>query len=113
MEETYNIVKTVIIMMNFSRGGHEGNQVLHLSAAEATLPYLRAAGCHNYGFYVHNTKGRDPVMKKRKHGAFVRNIPGIYNSTWTDMFIETTYMRMWHGHTGAIGVATDYHHMAK
>ena len=47
VEETYNIVKTVIIMMNFSRGGHEGNQVLHLSAAEATLPYLRAAGCHN------------------------------------------------------------------
>ena len=53
------------------------------------------------------------MMKKRKHGAFVRNIPGIYNSTWTDMFIEKTYMRMWHGHTGAIGVATDYHQMAK
>ena len=22
-------------------------------------------------------------------------------------------MRLWHGHTRAIGVATDYHHMAK
>ena len=53
------------------------------------------------------------MMKKRKHGAFVRNIPGIYNSTWTDMFIETTYVRMWHGHTGAIRVATDYHQIAK
>ena len=25
VEETYNLVNTVIIMMNFSRGGHEGN----------------------------------------------------------------------------------------
>ena len=53
------------------------------------------------------------MMNKLQYGAFVRNIPGIYNSTWTDMFIETTCMRMWHGHTGAIGVAADYHHMAK
>ena len=115
---TDNLVKTVIIMMNFSRGGHEGNWVLHLLAAEATLPYFRAADCHNYAryaaFFVHNTKGLDPVMmKKLQHGAFVRHITGIYNSTWTDMFIETTYMRMWHGQTGAIGVATDYHQMAK
>ena len=29
------------------------------------------------------------------------------------MFIETTYMRLWHGQTGAIGVDTDYHEMAK
>ena len=53
------------------------------------------------------------MMNKLQYGAFVRNIPGIYNSTWTDMFIETTCMRMWHGHTGAIGVAADYHQMAK
>ena len=89
-------------------------------AAEAMPPYYRSPGCHNYAhyaaFYVNHMKGLDPVMmKKRKHGAiaFVRNIPGIYNSTWTDMFIETTCMRMWHGHTGGIGVATDYHQMAK
>ena len=54
---TDNLVKTVIIMMNFSRGGHEWNWVLHLLAAEAMLPYFRAAGCHNSAryaaFYVH------------------------------------------------------------
>ena len=59
-------------------------------------------------------KGLDPVMiKKLQYGAFVSHIPGIYNSTWTDMFIETTYMRLGHGPTGAIGVATDYHQMVK
>ena len=82
------------------------------------LPYFRSAGCHNYAryaaFYVHHMKGLDPVMmKKLQYGAFVCHIPGIYNSTWTDMFIETTYIRLWHGQTGEIGLATDYHHMAK
>ena len=52
-----NLVETVIIMMIFSRAGHEGDWALHLYAVEATLPYSRAAGCHNYArnaaHYVH------------------------------------------------------------
>ena len=56
-----NLVKTVIIMMNFSRAGHEGDWALHLVAAEAMLPYFRSAGCYNYAryaaFYSHHMKG--------------------------------------------------------
>ena len=75
------------------------------------LPYFRSAGCHNYSryaaFYVHHMKGLDPVMmKKLQYGAFVRYIPGIYNSTCTDMFIESTYLRLGHGPNGALGVVT-------
>jgi len=115
---TDNLVKTVIIMMNFSRAGHEGDWALHLVAAEAMLPYFRSAGCHNYArygaFYVHQMKGlNSEMMKKLQQGAFVRHIPGIYNSTWTDMFIETTYMRLGHGPAGTTGMATDYHQMVK
>ena len=69
-------------MMNLSRGGHEGNWALHLFAAEATIPYFRSAGCHNYAssdaFYVHQMKGLNPeMMKKLQQGVFVRHIPGI------------------------------------
>ena len=108
-------VKTVIIMMNFSRGGHEGDWALHLFAAEAMLPHFRSAGFHNYArygaFYVHQMKGLNPeMMMKLQQCALVRHIPRIYNSTWTDMFIETTYMRLGHGPAGTTGVATDYHH---
>ncbi len=53
---TDNLVKTVIIMMHFSRGGHEGDWVLHLLAAEAMLPYFRSAGCCYAAFYVHHMK---------------------------------------------------------
>ena len=49
---TDNIVKTVIIMMNVSCEGHEGDWVLHLLVAEAMLPYFRSAGCHNYARYA-------------------------------------------------------------
>ena len=113
-----NLVKTVIIMMNFSRAGHEGDLALHLVVAEAMLPYFRSAGCHNYAryaaFYSHHMKSLDPeIMQKLQHGAFVRHIPGIYNFTWTDMFIETTYMRLGLGPAGAIGIATDYDQMVK
>lgn len=91
----------------------DGDWALHLPAAEAMLPYFRSAGCHNYAryaaFYVHHTKGLDPeIVKKLQLGAFVRHIPGLYNSPWTDMFIETTYMRLGHGPAGAVGVATVY-----
>ena len=48
---TDNLVKTVIIMLNFSCGGHEGDSSLHLLAAEALLPYFRSAGWHNYARY--------------------------------------------------------------
>ena len=50
-------------------------------------------------------------MKKLQDGAFVRNIPGIYNATWTDMFIESTYMRLDHGPVGAVVLATDWNRM--
>ena len=43
----------------------------------------------------------------------MRHTPDSYNSTWTDMFIETKYMRLGHIPTGAIGVVTDYHQMVK
>ena len=60
--EVRHHVKTVITMMNFSRGGHEGDWTLHLFAADVMLP----AGCHNYGrygaFYVHQMKGLNPEM---------------------------------------------------
>ena len=56
-----NLVNTVVLMMNFSGGGNEGNWVLHILAAEAMPPYYRFPGCHNYAhyaaFYVNHMKG--------------------------------------------------------
>ena len=72
-----------------------------MSAAEEMLPCFYDAGCHNYAQYsqfdVHHTKGfKSCAGEKLKDGAFVRHIPGTYNATWTDMFIESTYVRLGH-----------------
>ena len=75
---------------------------------------MQLAATRYAAYYGHQMKGLNPeMMKKLKHGAFVRHIPGIYNATWTDMFIGTTYMRLGHGPAGAVGVATDYQQMVK
>ena len=34
----------------------------------------------------------------------MRHVPGLWNGIWTDMFIETTFMRYGHGKRGIIGV---------
>ena len=39
--------------------------------------------------------------------------PGIYNSTWTDIFIETTYMRLGQGPAGTVEMATENNQMVK
>ena len=43
-----------IKMVNFSRGGHEGDWVIHLLAGKAILPYFSSAGCHNYAMLCYN-----------------------------------------------------------
>ena len=70
--------------MNLSHEGREGNWVFHLLDAGAMLPYFHSSGPRHLQL----------------------NFEG-------NMFTEITYMRLWHGQTRAIGVATDYHHMAK
>ena len=39
------------------------------------------------------------------HGEHVmRHIPGVRNAIWSDMFIETTFMRYGHSKRGTIGL---------
>ena len=33
----------------------------------------------------------------------MRHIPGMWNGIWSDMFIETTFMRYGHGKSGIAG----------
>ena len=74
------------------------------------------AKCPEYNGYntrIHPQAGSQP--KPHTEVAFVPLIdqPGIYNSTWTDMFIETTYMRLGHGPARTAGMATENNQMMK
>jgi hypothetical protein len=34
----------------------------------------------------------------------MHHIPGVWNGIWSDMYIETTFMRYGHSHGGIIGI---------
>ena len=74
------------------------------------LPYFFAAGHHNYaryGTYYLRSMERlpDDVLRHFMKGHHViRHKPRIWNAVWSDMFIESTFMRYGHGAVGIIRI---------
>ena len=75
------------------------------------MSYFFAAGHVNYaryGLYYLRDMEQLPqhVLESFLKGEHVmRHRRGIWNATWSDMFIETTFMRYRHGPGGLIGIA--------
>lgn len=97
-------------MMMFVRAEREGDWPLHLWAVQEMMPYFFAAGHHHYaryGLYYLRSMERLPVeiLEKFLKGEHVmRHKPGIWNGIWSDMYIETTFMRYGKGPKGIIGI---------
>ena len=80
---------------------------LHLSAVSEMIPYFFAAGHNNYarcGLYYLRSMERLPpeVLKSFLNGEHIMR-HGYRNIIWSDMFIETTFMKYGKG-PGLIGV---------
>jgi len=105
-----NLIKPVFIMMLFIRAEREGDWSLHICAVTAMMPYFFAAGHANYaryGLYYLRSMERlpDEVLARFLKGEHVmRHKPGLWNGIWSDMYIETTFMRYGHGPGGLIGI---------
>ena len=102
-------MKPVLIIMQFVRAEREGDWPLHLCAVEKMLPYFFASSHVNYAryglVYLRSMK-RLPsaILKRFMTGQHVmRHQDGLWNAMWSDLFIETTYMRYGHGPSGIIG----------
>lgn len=104
------LIKPVFIMMMFIRAEREADWPLHLEALRMMLPYFFAAGhVHyaRYGLYYLRSMEALPanvldLFMKGEH--VMRHNPGIWNGIWSDMFIESTFMRYGHGKGGIIGI---------
>jgi len=100
-------------MMRFCRASHEGDWPLHIKTAEDMLPYMFAAHKYNYGryglFYVRSMTWLGPEILDRfcRGEQSLHHTAGIYNGQWSDMFIETNWMRKGHGPGGIIGTTDD------
>ena len=97
--------------MMFVRAEREGDWPLHLCALQKTLPYFFAAGQFNYRryglYYLRSMHRLHPDLLKRFMAGehVMRHQDGLWNAIWSDLFIETTYMRYGHGQGGIIGNA--------
>jgi len=103
------LIKPVLLMMLFSRAEKEADWPLHLLAVELMIPYFFAAHHPNYAhyglYYLRSITAISPeVLKMFLNGDHVtRHTPGIWNGIWSDMMIETTFMRYGKGPGGIIG----------
>ena len=96
-------------MMAFIRAEREGDWPLHLFAVHKMLPYFFASGHVNYAryglYYLRSMQNmpQDIFTKFMKGEHVMRHQDGLWNGVWSDLFIETTYMRYGHGPSGIIG----------
>lgn len=104
-----NVIRPTFLMMMFCRASHEGDWPLHIKIAEAMVPYMFAAHKYNYAryglYFVRSMTWLDPEVLDRfcRGEQSLHHIAGIYNGQWSDMFIETNWMRKGHGPGGIIG----------
>ena len=97
-------------MMAYVRAEREGDWLLHVHCVKAMMPYFFAAGHQNYARLglvylrtIENLPGSIlPYFKKGKHE--MRHIDGLWNGIWSDMFIESTFMRYGHGQAGIVRI---------
>ena len=97
-------------MMAFVRAEREGEWLLHVHCVKVMMPYFFAAGHQNYArlgmVYLRAIENMpDNILHfflKGKH--VMRHINSLWNEIWSDMFIESTFMRYGHGRAGIVGI---------
>ena len=104
------LIRPVLIMMLFVRAERESEWPLHMKALNMMMPYFFAAGHINYAryglYYLSSMEKLPPhvLIKFMKGEHVMRHQAGLWNGMWSDMFIETTFMRYGHGPGGLVGI---------
>ena len=114
MENNSEIIVELCILL-YIRAEREGEWALHLAAVEKMLPYFFAAGHPNYAlyatYYLNDMYGLSEVVTRKFRIScnmqtlhVARNSTGFFNGIWSDMLIETTYMKFGRSPGGLVGV---------
>ena len=94
-----NLILPVLLMLIFIRAEREGEWALHLWAVNEMIPYFFAAGHIHYARYsliylISMQKLHGETLERFLKGKLVqRHRQRLCNGIWTDMFIETMFMR--------------------
>ena len=103
-------IQPVFTILKYIRSEREADWGLHLDTVQEMLPLFFAAGHTNYAryasYYIQSMQAvPDDVIKKFVNGEHtMHHEAGLFNGIWSDMAIETTYMRYGHGRNGIIRI---------
>ena len=107
------LIKPVFIILKHLRAECEADWALHLDTVREMMPLFFAAGHTHYARYVLQLLYYLRTMEHLPAEVFkhfiarehtMHHTPGFFNGIWTDMAVETTYMRYGHGRKGVIGI---------
>lgn len=104
------LIRPVFTILKYVRAERESDWPLHLETVAEMMPLFFAAGHYNYaryGLYYLRSMQAMPV-EVRKHFMdgqhTMHHTTGLFNGIWSDMAIETTFMRYGKGRNGIIGL---------
>ena len=103
------LIKPVFLLMMYVRAEREGELTLHHYAVNQMLPLFFAAGHVHYACYgLYYIRSMESMPKEiREHflngDHTVQHTESVFSGIWSDMAIETTYMRFGHGPVGVVG----------
>ena len=104
------LIRPVMIMMKYIRAERESDWPLHMHSVNEMIPLFFAAGHQNYAryglYYIRSMEAMPSEVRKHfiKGEHTMHHTAGLANGIWSDMAIETTYMRYGHGRSGIIGL---------
>ena len=96
-----NFLQPLFIVLRFIRAEREGEWLLHLATVREMIPYFFAAGHEHYArhatSYLLEMEALPPGGPKDRfmNGEFTTRLTeALWNNIFSDMMIETTYMRI-------------------
>ena len=108
-----NFIHPVFLILMYIRAEREGEFGLHLYVCQKMLPYFFASGHWNYArdaiVYLRSMESLPKtIFDKFMNGEHVVRLQdGLFNGIWSDMAIESTYMKTGKGPSGIIGVTNN------
>ena len=106
------MIKPVFTIMKYVRAEREADWPLHLASVHEMMPLFFAASRFNYAryglYYLREMEAMAKVVRQHfvKGEHTMHHNAGLFNGIWSDMAIETTFMRYGHvhGQSGVIGI---------
>ena len=99
-----NLIRPVFLMMFFIHAERGGELPLHLYACQNMIQYFFAAG-HRLCYLSKLSPNILDNFLKEQH--VLRHKQGIWNGIWSDIMIETMFLKFGKGSTGIIGKTTN------